>query len=48
METSSNAKSATRRFNSWDGLFLVKTIESYQVAEVHNVIKAYHEVECNA
>ncbi|CAD5120327.1 DgyrCDS8902 [Dimorphilus gyrociliatus] len=43
LESSTSAKGATRRFNSWDGLFLVKTIESYQVAEVHNVIKAYHE-----
>ena len=46
-EKDSPGRSGARFLNSWDKKFVVKTILSEEVAEMHRILKEYHQV-CNA
>ena len=45
MDMDSPGRSGSRFLTSFDKLFVVKTIFSEEVAEMHRILKDYHQVE---
>ncbi len=43
-DTDSPGRSGARMMNSYDKAFVVKTILSEEVAEMHRILKEYHQV----
>ncbi len=44
MDTDSPGRSGARFMNSFDKMYVVKTILSEEVAEMHRILKEYHQV----
>ena len=44
LDTDSPGRSGARFMTSYDKLFVVKTIMSEEVAEMHRILKEYHQV----
>ena len=44
MDTDSPGRSGARFMTSYDRMYVVKTIMSEEVAEMHRILKEYHQV----